>query len=221
DFFHVVILEPISYMCTRATETRRDAGRGGEPEAICRNCEGSRQRDAPGSPRPLRGCGQDGRLLRCPPWPYRHMPFVGRLASGPSWPQRITRLVMKQVLECGMARYPGLTLRVLTAEAPALGPGKARLIAAIEATGSISAAARQMGMSYRRAWQLVEAINSSFNRPVVITAVGGKRGGGAAVTAFGRELVEIYARMEEKASAAITRDLKQFSRLLRKPAAAR
>jgi len=46
----------------------------------------------------LPGCGQDGRLLRCPPRPYRHMAFVGRLASGPSWPQRITRLVMKQVL---------------------------------------------------------------------------------------------------------------------------
>ena len=44
------------------------------------------------------GCGQDGRLLRYPPCPYRHMGFVGRLASGPSWPQRITRLAMKQVL---------------------------------------------------------------------------------------------------------------------------
>lgn len=118
-----------------------------------------------------------------------------------------------------MARYPGLTLRVLAGDFPAMGPGKARLISLIDSTGSISAAAREMGMSYRRAWQLVEAINTSFNRPVVITAVGGKRGGGAAVTAFGRELVEIYARMEEKASAAITRDLKQFSQRLRKPAA--
>jgi len=120
-----------------------------------------------------------------------------------------------------MARYPGLTLRVLTAEAPALGPGKARLIAAIEATGSISAAARQMGMSYRRAWQLVEAINSSFNRPVVITAVGGKRGGGAEVTPFGREILATYQRMEDKASAAIARELKEFARLLRKPAVPR
>ena len=120
-----------------------------------------------------------------------------------------------------MARYPGLTLRVLTADAPAIGPGKARLIAAIDAAGSISAAARQMGMSYRRAWQLVEAINASFNRPVVTTATGGKRGGGAAVTPFGREILASYQRMEDKASAAITRDLREFSRLLRKPAAPR
>ena len=77
-------------------------------------------------------------------------------------------------------------------------------------------------MSYRRAWQLVEAINEQL-QPArsSSTAVGGKRGGGAAVTAFGREIVASYQRMEEKASAAITRDLKEFSRLLRKPAATR
>ena len=98
-----------------------------------------------------------------------------------------------------------------------MGPGKAQLISMIDSTGSISAAAREMGMSYRRAWQLVEAINKSFNRPVVITAVGGKRGGGAAVTAFGREIVALYHGMEEKASSAITVDLKQFSQRLRKP----
>jgi molybdate transport system regulatory protein len=116
-----------------------------------------------------------------------------------------------------MARYRGLTLRILAGDSPAMGPGRARLIAMIDATGSISAAAREMGMSYRRAWQLVEAINASFNRPVVLTAVGGKRGGGAAVTAFGREIVAVYQGMEEKASAAIARDLKEFSRRLRKP----
>ncbi len=120
-----------------------------------------------------------------------------------------------------MPRYPGLTLRVLADDFPAMGPGKARLIALIDTTGSISAAAREMGMSYRRAWQLVEAINASFNRPVVITAVGGKRGGGAAVTAFGREVVAHFRRMEDKASAAITRDIQQFSRNIRKPASAR
>jgi molybdate transport system regulatory protein len=117
-----------------------------------------------------------------------------------------------------MARYPGLTLRVLSADSPAMGPGRAQLLALIDSTGSISAAAREMGMSYRRAWQLVEAINASFNRPVVITAVGGKSGGGAAVTAYGREIVALYRGMEEKASAAITSDLKQFSQWLRKPA---
>ena len=73
-----------------------------------------------------------------------------------------------------------------------------------------------MGMSYRRAWQLVEAINLSFSEPVVITAVGGKRGGGASVTASGRAIVALYHEMENNASADITADLRQFSRRLRK-----
>lgn len=119
-----------------------------------------------------------------------------------------------------MPRYPGLTLRILAEDFPAMGPGKARLIALIDETGSISGAAREMEMSYRRAWQLVEAINASFDRPVIITAVGGKRGGGAAVTAFGREIVVSFRKMEEKASAAIAQDIKQFSRRIRKPASA-
>jgi molybdate transport system regulatory protein len=120
-----------------------------------------------------------------------------------------------------MARYPGLLLRVLAAKDPAMGPGKARLVALIIETGSISSAAREMGMSYRRAWQLVEALNKSFNEPVVLTAVGGKRGGGAAVTDFGKRLVADYHRMEAKASAAIEADLEEFSTRLRKPAARR
>ncbi|HEX9687388.1 MAG TPA: LysR family transcriptional regulator [Burkholderiales bacterium] len=119
-----------------------------------------------------------------------------------------------------MARYPGLTLRILADRHPAMGPGKARLVAAIDATGSISAAARSMGMSYRRAWQLVDALNESFSQPVVLTATGGRRGGGARVTPFGRELIRRYRVMEDKASAAISADLKRFSRNLRKPRAA-
>jgi molybdate transport system regulatory protein len=102
-----------------------------------------------------------------------------------------------------------------------MGPGKAQLVAAIDATGSISAAARAMNMSYRRAWQLVEAINSSFSQPVVVTATGGKRGGGARVTPFGRELVRRYQAMEKKASAAIAKDLQLFSRHLKRPPAPR
>ena len=118
-------------------------------------------------------------------------------------------------------RYPGLTLRILGAGNPAMGPGEADLISRIEAAGSISAAAREMGMSYRRAWQLVEAINASFTKPVVVTAIGGKRGGGASVTAFGRELVAHFRAMENKASAAIADDVAHFTRQLRKPAARR
>jgi molybdate transport system regulatory protein len=116
-----------------------------------------------------------------------------------------------------MARYPGLTLRVLGADSAVIGPGKAQLIALIVSTGSISAAARQLDMSYRRAWQLVEALNSSFTEPVVLTAIGGKRGGGAEVTTFGKALVAQFRAMEDKASGAIAGDLKQFAKRLRKP----
>src|SRR3954469_8077112 len=106
-----------------------------------------------------------------------------------------------------MARYPGLTLRVMAGDSPAMGPGKARLITLIASTGSISAAAREMGMSYRRAWLLVEALNASFAEPVVTTAVGGNRGGGAVVTDFGKRITAAYYAMESKASAAIAADI--------------
>ena len=114
-----------------------------------------------------------------------------------------------------MARYRGLTLRVLGKGPPAMGPGKAELIERIAQTGSISAAARAMGMSYRRAWQLVEALNETYSGPVVATAVGGKRGGGASVTTFGKHLVAQFRAMEEKASAAIAADLRRFTKHLR------
>ena len=114
-------------------------------------------------------------------------------------------------------RYPGLTLRILAADDPAMGPGKAELISRIDATGSISAAARAMNMSYRRAWLLVEAINDSFVEPVVLTSIGGKRGGGTSVTEFGRQLVAQFRAMEDKASAAIAGDIAQFTRQIRKP----
>ena len=114
-----------------------------------------------------------------------------------------------------MNRYRGLTLRVMKGRKPAIGPGKAELVDHIARTGSISAAARAMGMSYRRAWQLVEAMNRACREPVVITAVGGKRGGGAEVTPFGRRLVRLFHAMEGKASSAIATDLKRLEDYLR------
>jgi len=115
-----------------------------------------------------------------------------------------------------MGRYRGLTLRVLgRGSPPAMGPGKAELIERIDETGSISAAARAMGMSYRRAWQLVEALNAAYKAPVVVTAVGGEKGGGARVTVHGRRLAAEFSRMEHKASQAIAADLKRFARHLR------
>jgi molybdate transport system regulatory protein len=96
-----------------------------------------------------------------------------------------------------------------------MGPGKAELIERIADTGSISAAARAMGMSYRRAWQLVEALNASYREPVVTTAIGGQRGGGARVTPYGSRLAALFRAMEDKASAAIAADLKRYARHLR------
>lgn len=115
-----------------------------------------------------------------------------------------------------MARYRGLTLRVLGRSAAAMGPGKAELVERIAQTGSISAAAKAMGMSYRRAWQLVESLNRTFREPVVTTAIGGLRGGGARVTPFGDRMVALFRAMERKASAAIAPDLRRFAILLRK-----
>lgn len=113
-------------------------------------------------------------------------------------------------------RYKGLTLRVLGRSSAAMGPGKAELVERIARTGSISAAAREMGMSYRRAWQLVESLNGTFREPVVTTAIGGRRGGGARVTPFGGRLVAGFRAMEEKASAAIAGDLRRYAAHLRK-----
>ncbi|MCW5575600.1 MAG: LysR family transcriptional regulator [Burkholderiales bacterium] len=116
-----------------------------------------------------------------------------------------------------MPRYPGLTLRILGEDGPAIGPGKARLIELIDSEGSISAAARAMEMSYRRAWQLVDAMNASFREPVVITAIGGKSGGGAQVTEFGRLMALRFREMESRASAVIGKDIERFAEHLRRP----
>ncbi len=84
-------------------------------------------------------------------------------------------------------------VRVKRGEDIAVGPGKIELLSAIRDTGSISAAARQMGMSYRRAWLLVETMNSCFASPLVATATGGRSGGGAQLTAYGAQVLEDYA----------------------------
>ena len=82
-----------------------------------------------------------------------------------------------------------------------LGPGKVRLLECIAETGSISAAARQMKMSYRRAWMLIDELNGIFGKPVVETAAGGSGGGGAKVTDFGKRIVVVFRDMEKQADA--------------------
>ena len=92
-----------------------------------------------------------------------------------------------------------LNLRLLYGEAIAMGPGKAALLEAIAATGSISAAGRSMDMSYRRAWSLVDEMNRSFKSRLVEAAKGGAHGGGAHLTDFGREILQRYRTMENAA----------------------
>jgi molybdate transport system regulatory protein len=77
-----------------------------------------------------------------------------------------------------------------------IGPGKVGLLEGIERSGSLSAAARQLGMSYRRAWLLLHNTNEGFAEPVVELSVGGKDGGGTRLTDFGRQLVADYRRFE-------------------------
>jgi molybdate transport system regulatory protein len=77
-----------------------------------------------------------------------------------------------------------------------IGPGKIGLLEGIERTGSLSAAARALGMSYRRAWLLLHATNEGFENPVVELSVGGKDGGGTRLTEFGRQLIADYREFE-------------------------
>ena len=101
-----------------------------------------------------------------------------------------------------------LRLRIDQDAAHLLGPGKIRLLEAIEQHGSISAAGRALDMSYRRAWLLVDELNGLFRERVVTTQHGGQRGGGAILTAFGRDLIRRYRDMEKEAEAAIAAHLR-------------
>lgn len=105
-------------------------------------------------------------------------------------------------------------LRILLGADIAMGPGKADLLDAVARTGSISAAAREMGMSYRRAWLLVDTMNRAFRSPLVEAAKGGAGGGGARVTEFGLQVLARYRAMEFKAAASVAAEMREFTRLL-------
>jgi molybdate transport system regulatory protein len=77
-----------------------------------------------------------------------------------------------------------------------IGPGKIDLLESIARAGSLSGAARALGMSYRRAWLLLHSVNESFEKPAVALSVGGRQGGGAELTSFGTELIYAYRNLE-------------------------
>ena len=108
-------------------------------------------------------------------------------------------------------------LRLLLDEDIALGPGKADLLEAIQRAGSISAAAKTLGMSYRRAWLLVETMNSCFDSPLVKSAKGGSGGGGAEVTPEGLALLQAFRRMEQEVAQVVETHLPLFAQQARKP----
>jgi molybdate transport system regulatory protein len=105
-------------------------------------------------------------------------------------------------------------LRVTAGDVIAIGPGKVSLLEAIGETGSLTAAAKNLGMSYRRAWMLLDQLNRSLAQPAVDSAKGGLHGGGSELTATGRRLIELYRRIDSTAARACADDIAQMLGLL-------
>lgn len=108
-----------------------------------------------------------------------------------------------------------ITARVLAKGEGAFGPGKAALLERIATEGSISKAAKAMDMSYSRAWQLVDSMNSAFRKPLVEPKTGGKKGGGASITKAGEEVLSLYRRMEEQLAANADAFFPEFEKRLK------
>ena len=100
------------------------------------------------------------------------------------------------------SQTPSIRLRIDLSPDSALGPGKIALLEHIEATGSLSQAARELGMSYRRAWLLLDDVNRMFTDPASKASVGGSGGGGAQLTDLGRAIVKAYREIEDAAEKA-------------------
>jgi len=109
--------------------------------------------------------------------------------------------------------YPFITLRAVLGPETMLGGGKAALLQGIAETGSIAAAARAMGMSYKRAWYLMDTLNGYFHAPLVTSSKGGRGGGGAALTDMGRTVLELFRRLERHAAAAVGAELHELAAL--------
>ena len=105
-------------------------------------------------------------------------------------------------------------MRITAGDTIAIGPGKIRLLEAIEETGSLTAAAKSIGMSYRRAWLLLDALNSSLTNPAVESVKGGEHGGGSELTAVGKVLIQRYRQIEHTAAKSCAADIRALTRLL-------
>jgi molybdate transport system regulatory protein len=109
-----------------------------------------------------------------------------------------------------------LSIRIDLSNGDRVGPGKVALLEAIQAQGSISGAARSLGMSYRRAWLLVEEINKALAKPAVVAEMGGRSGGGASVTPAGAKIVELYRSIERRTREASDGEFRALSKLVRR-----
>jgi len=110
---------------------------------------------------------------------------------------------------------PRLTFRLILGDDIALGPGKVQLLEAIRETGSIAAAGRAMGMSYKRAWHLVDTMTRCFAHPLVEASKGGAHGGGAQLTPQADEVIALYRHLETRARKATEADMAKLARHLR------
>lgn len=114
-----------------------------------------------------------------------------------------------------MKKTAHFRLRLYRDEVIAIGPGKVQLLEAIQAQGSISAAARALDMSYRRAWNLVDEMNQALVQPVVASSSGGHGGGGAQLTATGHAVITHYRAVEAMAQNAAAQELQALQDLLK------
>lgn len=115
----------------------------------------------------------------------------------------------------GGAETPQLRIRLVFGKGRMIGPGKADLLDGIAETGSIAAAGRRMGMSYKRAWTLVETLNDMFAEPLVESARGGAQGGGARLTEAGVAILAAYRRLEAASVEAAAKEVAEITARIR------
>ena len=109
-----------------------------------------------------------------------------------------------------------LRLRMHYGEEIAIGPGKVELLKLVQETGSIAESSRRMKMSYMRAWTLIQTMNQCFKKPVITTLRGGDKNGGATLTAMGRQILELFGRLERECQTASMDTQSEIASLLRK-----
>jgi molybdate transport system regulatory protein len=107
-------------------------------------------------------------------------------------------------------------MRVRQAGVVAIGPGKIELLEAVQQQGSISAAARSLGMSYRRAWLLIDELNRSLKQPATVSEQGGQTGGGCALTTVGENIVKLYRDIETQAEKACAKEISALTKLVKR-----